>query len=157
MFLPTYFARTAARSVTLARFASTSARRVAPPPRGTWSQYPTKHTTYAWIDNIATPKAFLEAISKPRRDLANNSTCVSAVGEDWDAMFALNSEKLKGAGVPVKDRKYILWSLEKYRQGERPADFAHDVKKPKKVRGWGPRVQKGIRVRGMLRHGEKKL
>lgn len=89
--------------------------------------------------------------------MANNSTCVSAVGEDWDAMFALNSEKLKGAGVPVKDRKYILWSLEKYRQGERPADFAHDVKKPKKVRGWGPRVQKGIRVRGMLRHGEKKL
>mgnify|MGYP001758459853 FL=1 len=71
-------------------------------------------------------------------------------------MVRLTTEKLKGAGVSVKDRKYLLWSLEKFRQGERPADFAHDVKKKKKVRGWGPRVQKGYRVRGMRRPGEKR-
>lgn len=78
------------------------------------------------------------------------------MGEDWDMMFRLTSEKLKGEGMAVKDRKYLLWSLEKFRQGEDPRDFAYDIKKPKKVRGWGPRVQKGYRVRGMLRPGEKK-
>ena len=109
------------------------------------------------LDKVDSPKAFLEAISKPRRDLVNNSTCVSALGEDWDAMFSMNSEKLKGAGVPVKERKYILWALEKYRQGLEPSEFVRSVKKPKKVRGWGPRVQKGYRVRGELRPGEKKI
>ncbi|SHO76056.1 Similar to S.cerevisiae protein FYV4 (Protein of unknown function) [Malassezia sympodialis ATCC 42132] len=122
------------------RSASSAATRAVPSPRG----------------KIDSPKAFLQAISKPRRDLASNSTCVSAVGEDWDMMFRLTSEKLKGEGMAVKDRKYLLWSLEKFRQGEDPRDFAYDIKKPKKVRGWGPRVQKGYRVRGMLRPGEKK-
>lgn len=70
-------------------------------------------------------------------------------------MFRLTSEKLKGEGVSPQHRKYILWSLEKFRQGEDPKEFAYDIKK-KKVRGWGPRVQKGIRVRGMLRPGERR-
>ena len=72
-------------------------------------------------------------------------------------MFSMNSEKLECAGVPVKERKYILWALEKYRQGLEPSEFVRSVKKPKKVRGWGPRVQKGYRVRGELRPGEKKI
>ncbi|KOS13908.1 hypothetical protein Malapachy_3844 [Malassezia pachydermatis] len=123
-----------------ARFLSSAQNRTVPPPRG----------------SIDTPKAFLKAISRTRRDLVSNSTCVSAVGEDWNEMFSLTTEKLKGAGVPVKERKYILWSLEKYRQGLHPSEFAYDIKKPKKVRGWGPRVQKGYRVRGELRPGEKR-
>ncbi|WFD37476.1 uncharacterized protein MJAP1_000420 [Malassezia japonica] len=122
------------------RFASTAAFRPVPAPRG----------------SVDTPKAFLEAISKTRRNLAENSTCVSALGEDWEAMFRLTSEKLKGEGVSPQHRKYILWSLEKFRQGEDPKEFAYDIKKKKKVRGWGPRVQKGIRVRGMLRPGERR-
>lgn len=129
------------------RFASTAVLRPIPAPRG-------KSASYA--DSINTPKAFLEAISKTRRNLAENSTCVNAVGEDWDAMFRLTSEKLKGEGVSVQDRKYLLWALEKYRQGGNPREFAYDIKKKKKVRGWGPRVQKGIRVRGMLRPGERR-
>lgn len=136
----------------IVRHASSYAQRRVPAPQGT-------HLAFCLhlLGDISTPKAFLEAISRPRRDLANNSTCVSALGEDWNEMFALTSEKLKGAGVAVKERKYILWALEKFRQGQDPAKFAYDVKEPKKVRGWGPRVQKGYRVRGMLRHGEKKL
>ncbi|WFC93940.1 hypothetical protein MBRA1_000566 [Malassezia brasiliensis] len=122
------------------RLASTAALRPVPAPRG----------------SINTPKAFLEAISKTRRNLAESSTCVNAVGEDWDAMFRLTSEKLKGEGVSVQERKYLLWALEKYRQGGDPHSFAYDIKKKKKVRGWGPRVQKGIRVRGMLRPGERR-
>ncbi|WFD42318.1 hypothetical protein MPSI1_000960 [Malassezia psittaci] len=100
--------------------------------------------------------AFLKAISKTRRNLAENSACVNAIGEDWDAMFRLTSYKLKGEGVPVKERKYLLWALEKYREGGDPHKFAYDTKKKKEVRGWGPRVQKNIRVRGMLRPGERR-
>lgn len=53
------------------------------------------------------------------------------------------------------ERRYFLWALEKYRQGYAPTDFAHDIKPKKKVRGWGPRVQNGIRVRGRRRPGER--
>lgn len=107
------------------RFASTAARPV-PPPRG----------------NINTPKDFLVAISKTRRNLAENSACVSAVGEDWNRMFNLSSAHLKEAGVSVRDRKcvplltrYLLRAFEAYRQGREPREFAYDVKKKKVVRG----------------------
>ncbi|WFD36341.1 hypothetical protein MCUN1_003220 [Malassezia cuniculi] len=116
-----------------------SAVRPVPPPRG----------------GISTPKDFLTAISKTRRNLADNSACVSAVGEDWNAMFGLTTSALKEAGVSVRDRKYLLRAFEAYRQGREPSEFAYDIKKKKIVRGWGPRVQKGIRVRGMRRPGEK--
>ncbi|CAD6886420.1 unnamed protein product [Tilletia controversa] len=65
------------------------------------------------------------------------------------------NKDLKSGGVPVKDRRYILWALEKYRQGLDPAQFSIGVKPKKKIRGWGPRVQNGIRVRGRKRPGEK--
>ncbi|WFC98236.1 Vacuolar fusion protein mon1 [Malassezia yamatoensis] len=122
------------------RLASSAAYRPVPPPRG----------------STDSPMAFLKAISKTRRNLAENSSCVNAVGNDWDAMFRLNSYKLKGEGVPVKERKYLLWALDKYREGGDPYKFAYDTKKKKVVRGWGPRVQKNIRVRGMLRPGERR-
>ena len=55
--------------------------------------------------SIDTPQAFLKAISKTRRNLAESSSCVSAVGDDWAGMFALSSEKLKQAGVSPQERK----------------------------------------------------
>jgi hypothetical protein len=51
--------------------------------------------------------------------------------------------------------RYFLWAKERFKQGEHPARFSIDVKPPKVVRGWGPRVQKGIRVRGRRRPGER--
>jgi hypothetical protein len=63
---------------------------------------------------------------------------------------------MRRAGVGVKDRRYvlesdsilsvyhsdlnvvcsyILWSLEKFRQGHDPADFAHPERPKKKIRG----------------------
>ena len=62
---------------------------------------------------------------------------------------------MKEAGVGVKDRRYvrttsvnhllefksllnfsyILWSLEKFRQGHDPEDFAHPERPKKKIRG----------------------
>ncbi|KAK0535054.1 hypothetical protein OC835_002487 [Tilletia horrida] len=65
------------------------------------------------------------------------------------------NKALRANGVPVKDRRYILWALEKYRQGLDPQHYAIKVKAKKKIRGWGPRVQNGIRVRGRRRPGEK--
>lgn len=113
------------RAAAAVRFASTSARPV-PAPRG----------------GISTPKDFLQAISKTRRNLADNSACVSAVGEDWNAMFGLTSTALKNAGVSVSDRKYVvltqrylLRAFVAYRQGREPREFAYDVKKKKIVRG----------------------
>ena len=49
----------------------------------------------------------------------------------------------------------MLWCLEKFRQGEYPHSFAHEPLPKKEFRGWGPRVQHGKRVRGMLRYGEE--
>lgn len=51
--------------------------------------------------------------------------------------------------------RYLLWALEKFRQGLDPKDYAIEPKPKKKVRGWGPRVQNGIRVSGRKRPGEK--
>ncbi|KAL9935971.1 hypothetical protein V8E36_005548 [Tilletia maclaganii] len=62
---------------------------------------------------------------------------------------------LRSNGVAVKDRRYILWALEKYRQGRDPVEFSIRAKPKKKIRGWGPRVQNGVRVRGRRRPGEK--
>lgn len=52
-------------------------------------------------------------------------------------------------------RRYFLWCLERFRQGQHPSEVAYDVKPKKKIRGWGARVQNGVRVRGMKRPGEK--
>ncbi|PWN88981.1 hypothetical protein FA10DRAFT_133996 [Acaromyces ingoldii] len=140
------FARSLARpsliAAVAARHASTSApapaARPIPPPRG----------------NLATPADFLQAISTPRR--GDLQQAVSGLtGEDWNALFGLDGTQLKSAGVTPKQRRFVLWALEKYRQGHDPSDFVVDQKPKKKVRGWGPRVQKGIRVRGRRRPGEK--
>jgi len=86
------------------RLASNVASRPVPPPRGACTPARARADNAGSVD---TPKAFLEAISKTRRNLAENSSCVSAVGEDWGAMFRLSSEALKGAGVSPQDRKYV--------------------------------------------------
>ncbi|KAN0059770.1 hypothetical protein ACQY0O_008344 [Thecaphora frezii] len=107
--------------------------------------------------NLSTPAQFLASISRPRRDLASNSSAVSALGDDWSGIFSVDTQHLKEAGLGPKDRKYILWAIEKLRQGGDPAVFAYAPKPKKKIRGWGPRVQTSerIRVRGRKRPGEK--
>lgn len=73
------------------------------------------------------------------------------------------------AGLNVKERRYLMWLLEKYRcgglagslqflanadrrfaarrQGHDPAQVAVATPPKKKIRGWGPKVQFGKRVR----------
>ena len=37
--------------------------------------------------------------------------------------------------IPNAVGRYLLWSLEKFRAGEDPKNFAHDAKGKKKIRG----------------------
>ncbi|SPO24967.1 uncharacterized protein UTRI_01477_B [Ustilago trichophora] len=106
---------------------------------------------------ISDPATFLTSISRPRRDLASNSSLTSAIGEEWSNIFTIQSSQLKQAGVTTKDRRFFLWAREKFRQGANPDVFVIDAKPKKKVRGWGARVQTAerIRVRGVRRPGEK--
>ncbi|KAK0553012.1 hypothetical protein OC846_002332 [Tilletia horrida] len=84
------------------------------------------------------------------------STAESSTDGDVSARAGKQINKdLRAGGVTVKDRRYILWALEKYRQGQDPAKFSIGVKPKKTIRGWGPRVQNGVRVRGRRRPGEK--
>ncbi|KAH9997897.1 hypothetical protein BJV77DRAFT_778598, partial [Russula vinacea] len=58
-----------------------------------------------------------------------------------------NGISLKKAGLAVRDRRYILWAMERYRQRDDPSDYAHEAKPKKKIRGHGPAVQFGKRIR----------
>ncbi|KAH8104581.1 IGR protein motif-domain-containing protein [Cristinia sonorae] len=102
-----------------------AASRPIPPPRGT----------------IDSPVAFLKAIGR------SAETKLPAVPESWEELWKLNGQVLKKAGVAVKDRRYIMWSMEKYRMGEDPAEFAHPPRPKRTIRGRGPSVQNGKRIR----------
>ncbi|KAJ7367088.1 hypothetical protein DFH08DRAFT_836524 [Mycena albidolilacea] len=90
-------------------------------------------------DPITTPAAFLKAIGR---------SCDTKLSvETWDDLWNQNGTKLKSAGLGVRDRRYILWSMEKYRSGLSPGEFAYEPKPKKTIRGWGPSVQDGKRIR----------
>ncbi|EMD39923.1 hypothetical protein CERSUDRAFT_112167 [Gelatoporia subvermispora B] len=89
--------------------------------------------------SIASPEDFLKSIGR------SADTKVSV--ESWEQLWHLNGAALKKAGVAVRDRRYILWSMEKYRQGEQPAEFAHPPMPKRTIRGRGPAVQNGKRIR----------
>ncbi|KAF7365041.1 Protein FYV4, mitochondrial [Mycena venus] len=90
-------------------------------------------------DSISTPDAFLKAIGR------SSDTKLSV--ESWEDLWNQDGTKLKSAGVGVRDRRYILWCMEKYRSGLSPEEFAYEPKPKKTIRGWGPSVQNGKRIR----------
>lgn len=55
--------------------------------------------------------------------------------ESWEALWKLDGHALREAGLSVRDRRYALWCMEKYRQGQDPATFAHPATPKKKIRG----------------------
>ncbi|KAJ7644012.1 hypothetical protein FB45DRAFT_896671 [Roridomyces roridus] len=67
--------------------------------------------------------------------------------ESWDELWSKNGLQLKSAGVGIRDRRYILWCMEKFRSGLPVSEFAHELKPKKPIRGWGPSVQNGKRIR----------
>ncbi|KIJ54396.1 hypothetical protein M422DRAFT_222003 [Sphaerobolus stellatus SS14] len=106
-----------------AKYHSQAVTRPVPPPRG----------------SIQTPKDFLTAIGR---------SCETKLKVDsWEDMWKMGGYEMKHAGVGVQDRRYILWCLNKLRLGQDPSEIAHPVKPKKKIRGWGPSVQFGKRIR----------
>ncbi|KZW00894.1 hypothetical protein EXIGLDRAFT_761191 [Exidia glandulosa HHB12029] len=92
-------------------------------------------------EGITTPTEFLKAIGRKEDTKFSVDDEVS-----WDAFFAYDGQDLKAAGVPTRDRRYILWAMQRFRLGEEPDQFKHELKK-KKVRGLGPGVQNGKLLR----------
>lgn len=90
-------------------------------------------------EGIQTPEEFLKSIGR------NAEKLVSI--DSWPAFWKTNAATLREAGVGVKDRRYLLWCMEKYRQGLPIPAFAHPPKPKKKVRGHGPAVQNGKRIK----------
>ncbi|KLO16736.1 hypothetical protein SCHPADRAFT_901230 [Schizopora paradoxa] len=93
---------------------------------------------------------------KPTERILDAKSFLSAIGrssdskvkvEEWNDLWKMNGRNLKEQGVAVRDRRYILWAMERFRQGENPTQFAHEMKPKKKIRGRGPSVQFGKRIR----------
>ncbi|CAL1713267.1 unnamed protein product [Somion occarium] len=120
--------------------------RPVPPPR---CMYPlglhlsgsTEHVSFTIpLARLAGPTDFLKAIGR-------SSETKFEAPATWEEFWKVDGNTLKKAGVPVQDRRYILWSMQKYRMGENPEDFAHAPTPKKKIRGRGPAVQLGKRIR----------
>lgn len=60
---------------------------------------------------------------------------MTLLGEDWKKMWELEGKDFRGAGVGIKERRYVLWCMEKFRQGWQPRHFKIAPKPKKKVRG----------------------
>ncbi|KAG1745898.1 uncharacterized protein EDB91DRAFT_1119339 [Suillus paluster] len=88
---------------------------------------------------ISTPQDFLKAIGR------SSETKISI--DSWDAFWRTSGWDMKNAGLSIQDRRYILWCMEKFRQNQPIETFAHEVRPKKKIRGRGPAVQFGKRIR----------
>ncbi|CEL56104.1 hypothetical protein RSOLAG1IB_07557 [Rhizoctonia solani AG-1 IB] len=103
-------------------------RALAPPP-----------PSLARLEKYQTPQDLLAAIGR--------SSETKLKVETWDDLWRMRGEEMKQAGLAPAERRYILWALEKIRQGYDPAKVAIKERPKKTIRGWGPRVQNGKRVR----------
>ncbi|KAG6890650.1 hypothetical protein C0995_006626 [Termitomyces sp. Mi166 len=99
-------------------------------------------------DTITTPTDFLKAIGR--------SSETKLEVEQWEALWKLSGHDLKQKGLTVRDRRYILWCMEKYRSGLSIESFAYEPRPKKTVRGWGPSVQNGKRIRSRRDKSKKK-
>ncbi|GAA5918082.1 hypothetical protein JCM5296_006754 [Sporobolomyces johnsonii] len=68
--------------------------------------------------------------------------------DTWAALFTKSGDQLRNeVGMQVRESRYLLWLLEKYRQGYNPDTVAIPPTPKKTIRGWGPKIQNGKRVR----------
>ncbi|KAF9507981.1 hypothetical protein BS47DRAFT_1332989 [Hydnum rufescens UP504] len=101
-------------------------------------------------------KGPLSNVPMPRNNMATAQDFLIAIGrgldkripvEKWVDLFRMKRDHFKKLGVGVRDRRYVMWAMEKYRFGAEPRDFAHEIAPKKKYRGRGPRIQNGKRIR----------
>ncbi|WWC98161.1 hypothetical protein V866_005052 [Kwoniella sp. B9012] len=90
-----------------------------------------------------TPQDLLSKIGR------NADTKLEAFSESWEKLNELwmRTVKLYDVGLSVKERRYLLWAFSRYSQGSAPSTFIRPPRPPKKFRGWGPKIQHGVRVR----------
>ncbi|KAJ7600832.1 hypothetical protein C8J56DRAFT_1038461 [Mycena floridula] len=112
--------RTSSLTPSLARtFFNHAAQRPIPPPTG----------------SISTPQDFLKAIGRSMDTKINVET--------WEELWKLHGPVLKKQGVAVKDRRYTLWCISKYRAGIPLHSFTHEPRPKLAMRGWGPKIVNG--------------
>ncbi|KAL5524451.1 hypothetical protein ACEPAF_9591 [Sanghuangporus sanghuang] len=101
-------------------------------------------------------QASKKPIPEAKTDDMTSESFLTSIGRDavskvkvasWDELWSLDGHALKEAGLTVRDRRYILWCMEKFRQGYEPKEVAHPPTPKKKIRGHGPAVQNGKRIR----------
>ncbi|THV03868.1 hypothetical protein K435DRAFT_650454 [Dendrothele bispora CBS 962.96] len=90
-------------------------------------------------DLVATPQDFLKKIGR------GMDTKLSV--ESWDQLWTTSGLDMRKLGLSVRDRRYTLWCMEKFRRGVPIEEFAHEPKPKKTIRSWGPSVQNGKRIR----------
>ncbi|WVQ81351.1 hypothetical protein IAT38_003474 [Cryptococcus sp. DSM 104549] len=91
-----------------------------------------------------TPESLLAKIGR------NADTKLAEFTASWEKLNQeawMDTKGVKSSGLSVKDKRYILWAFNKYSLGNDLASFVRPVKPPKKFRGWGHKIQHGVRVR----------
>ncbi|KAJ4481984.1 IGR protein motif-domain-containing protein [Lentinula aciculospora] len=102
------------------------------------------------LDAIVTPNDFLKSIGR------SMETKMTSVPESWDDFWRTSGLDMRKAGLGVRDRRYTLWCMSKFRRGLAVKEFAHEPKPKKTVRGWGPSVQNGKRIRSKRPKNQKR-
>ncbi len=69
-----------------------------------------------------TVETFLEKISNKKKE-GRDCTEFKDKFKSWDELFTLKSQSLKRMEIPVKQRRWILNWVEKYRQGMTPGHY----------------------------------
>lgn len=129
-------------------FINHAAQRTPPNPTGMNFRARGGPLLTTWTAKVPDAKSFLSAIGR--------STEKKVKVEEWTDLWKLNGQNLKEQGVAVRDRRcaleiieilpvriqfrapafrYILWAMERFRQGESPLQYAHEMKPKKKIRG----------------------
>ncbi|PPQ77471.1 hypothetical protein CVT25_011341 [Psilocybe cyanescens] len=92
-------------------------------------------------ESIPTAKKFLESIGRGMAEKVDQNM-------GWDELWKLDGKALRKTGLAVRDRRrYLLWCMEKFRLGFPLSEFVHEPTPKKTIRGWGPKVQNGKRIR----------
>ncbi|KAF9049537.1 hypothetical protein BDZ89DRAFT_1126500 [Hymenopellis radicata] len=93
--------------------------------------------------DIASPADFLKSIG---RDMDTKLTV-----DSWDELWQKSTKDLKAAGMGIRDRRCVYTLVYGEISHWPPVQsFAHPPPPKKKIRGWGPAVQNGKRIRSKV-------
>ncbi|ORY24200.1 hypothetical protein BCR39DRAFT_472557 [Naematelia encephala] len=114
-------------------------------------------------------KLLLKADLKPSPETPNPIDLLSIIGRNaekrlesqaasWQSLneiWRAGGKAMEDAGLGPRERRHwisngtdcILWAFSRYSQGDAPSTFVRPPRPPKKIRGWGPKIQRGIRIR----------